>query len=58
MVDANGLPQVGEDDVIGRVSPDFRLGFNTNILSFLKFRIAAVFDWKQGGQMYAVLPVK
>ena len=51
VVDANGLPQVGEDDVIGRVSPDFRLGFNTNI-ELYKFRIAAVFDWKQGGQMY------
>ena len=51
VVDANGLPQVGEDDVIGRVSPDFRLGFNTSI-ELYKFRIAAVFDWKQGGQMY------
>lgn len=51
VVDANGLPQVGEDAVIGRVSPDFRLGFNTNI-ELYKFRISAVFDWKQGGQMY------
>ena len=42
----------GEDAVIGTVSPDFRLGFNTNI-ELYKFRISAVFDWKQGGQMYS-----
>ena len=35
-----------------KVSPDFRLGFNTNI-ELYKFRLAAVFDWKQGGQMYS-----
>ena len=51
VVDQNGLPMQGEDAVIGTVSPDFRLGFNTNI-ELYKFRISAVFDWKQGGQMY------
>ena len=50
--DVNGLPMQGEDAVIGTVSPDFRLGFNTNI-ELYKFRISAVFDWKQGGQMYS-----
>lgn len=52
VVDKNGLPMQGEDAVIGTVSPDFRLGFNTNI-ELYKFRISAVFDWKQGGQMYS-----
>ena len=41
----------GKDDVIGKVSPDFILGFNTN-LRLWKFNISAVFDWKQGGQIY------
>lgn len=51
VVDENGIPQGSEPRVIGSVSPDFRLGFNTNI-ELYKFRLAAVFDWKQGGQMY------
>lgn len=51
VVDADGLPQAGAAAVIGKVSPDFRLGFNTNI-ELYKFRLSAVFDWKQGGQMY------
>lgn len=51
VVDENGIPQAGESVVIGKVAPDFRLGFNTNI-ELYKFRLSAVFDWKQGGQMY------
>ena len=51
VVDKNGMPQAGEPQVIGRISPDFRLGFNTT-LELYKFRLSAVFDWKQGGQMY------
>ncbi|KAA6339642.1 TonB-dependent receptor SusC [termite gut metagenome] len=52
VVDKNGLPQTGEEKVIGTVSPDFRVGFNTT-LEFYKFRLSAVLDWKQGGQMYS-----
>ena len=52
VVDADGLPQAGEEKVIGTVSPDFRLGFNTE-LDLFKFKISAVLDWKQGGQMYS-----
>ncbi len=52
IVDDYGLPQAGEEKVIGNVSPDFRLGFNTTF-EFYKFRLSAVLDWKQGGQMYA-----
>lgn len=51
VVDANGMPQAGDEQVIGRVSPDFQLGINTSF-DIYKLRIAAVFDWKQGGQMY------
>ena len=51
VVDENGLPQAGAPQVIGKISPDFRLGFNTT-LELFKFRLSAVFDWKQGGQMY------
>ena len=52
IVNEKGKPEAGETQVIGKVSPDFRLGFNTNI-ELYKFRLAAVFDWKQGGQMYS-----
>jgi hypothetical protein len=52
VVNDNGLPQSGEETVIGRVSPDFQLGFNTS-LEFHKFRLTGVLDWKQGGQMYS-----
>lgn len=51
VVDEKGMPQVGDSRVIGSVSPDFHLGFNTNI-ELYKFRLSAVFDWKQGGQIY------
>lgn len=52
LVDEKGLPIAGESEVIGKVSPDFVLGFNTT-LSLWKFTLGAVFDWKQGGQMYS-----
>ncbi|SJN50172.1 SusC/RagA family TonB-linked outer membrane protein [Sphingobacterium sp. JB170] len=51
VVDADGLPQVGPQEVIGKVSPDFLLGFNTR-LEYKKIRVAAVLDWKNGGQIY------
>ncbi len=52
IVDSDGIPIPGEPAVIGRVSPDFILGFNTSF----RYKIAtlsAVFDWKNGGQMYS-----
>lgn len=52
IVDENGMPQAGPLDVIGTVSPDFQLGINTS-LELYKFRLSAVLDWKNGGQMYA-----
>jgi hypothetical protein len=55
IVDENGLPQAGEERVLGDVSPDFRLGFNTDIEVY-KFRISAVVDWKQRGVIYSATP--
>lgn len=52
VVDANGFPQVGNTQVIGRVSPDFRMGISSS-LDIYKFKLSAVVDWKKGGQMYA-----
>ncbi len=55
VVGSDGRPLAGEEKVIGSVSPDFRLGFNTSF-EFFKVRLAAVFEWKQGGDMYAATP--
>jgi TonB-linked SusC/RagA family outer membrane protein len=55
VVDDDGLPQPGAEKVIGTVSPDFRLGFNTS-LEVCKFRLAAVLEWKQGGEIYSATP--
>jgi hypothetical protein len=52
LVDKDGLPVIGETQVIGTVSPDFTLGFNTT-LRLWKWTLSAVLDWKQGGQMYS-----
>lgn len=52
VVNADGMPQSGEEKVIGTVSPDFRVGFSTSF-EIYKFRLSAVLDWKNGGQMYS-----
>ncbi len=51
IVDEEGLPEIGEEKVIGSVSPDFQVGLTTNF-TIKKFSISATFDWKQGGDMY------
>jgi len=51
IVGEDGYPMTGEDRVIGSVSPDFRLGFNTTF-TWKKLRLSASFDWKKGGDMY------
>ena len=51
IVGSNGLPIAGAMGVIGKVSPDFTLDFNTS-LRLWKCTINAVISWKQGGQMY------
>jgi TonB-linked SusC/RagA family outer membrane protein len=47
-----GFPLIGEPDVIGKVSPDFILGGGTN-LTYKNWSLSALFEWKQGGQMYS-----
>ena len=51
VVDADGLPQVGEEKVIGSVAPDFQMGFNTSF-EIYKLKLSATLDWKSGGEMY------
>ena len=46
-----GMPTPGETTVIGKVSPNFTLGFNTRV-RVQKLTVSAVFDWKSGGEMY------
>ncbi|MBG0859816.1 MAG: SusC/RagA family TonB-linked outer membrane protein [Bacteroidales bacterium] len=47
-----GFPLEGEPAVIGKVSPDFILGGGTNF-TFRNWSVNALFEWKQGGQMYS-----
>ena len=42
----------GEPSVIGKVSPDFILGGGST-LSYRNWSVNALFEWKQGGQMYS-----
>jgi TonB-linked SusC/RagA family outer membrane protein len=48
----HGMPSTGEPGVIGKVSPDFILG-GTNTFTYKSLSLSAVFEWKQGGQMYS-----
>ncbi|MBB3701053.1 SusC/RagA family TonB-linked outer membrane protein [Flammeovirga yaeyamensis] len=52
IVDENGLPMMGDEEIIGDVTPDFILGFNTS-LQYKNWNLSAVFDWKHGGEMYS-----
>ena len=47
-----GFPLTGEPAVIGKVSPDFILGGGTNLI-YKRWSLNALFEWKQGGQMYS-----
>ena len=55
VVNSRGLPMGGEAKELGTVAPDFRAGFNTSFEIF-KFRLGAVFEWKQGGYIYSATP--
>src|SRR5690606_28340157 len=48
----HGMPKTGEPDVIGEVSPDFILGA-TNTFTYKNLSLSAVFEWKNGGEMYS-----
>jgi TonB-linked SusC/RagA family outer membrane protein len=48
----HGMPKIGEPDVIGSVSPDFIMGANSSF-RYKSFSFSALFEWKNGGQMYS-----
>ncbi len=48
----HGMPQQGEPDVIGSVTPDFILG-GTTTFTYKTVSLSAVFEWKNGGEMYS-----
>jgi TonB-linked SusC/RagA family outer membrane protein len=48
----HGMPQIGEPDVIGEVSPDFILG-GSNTFTYKTVSLTTVFEWKNGGEMYS-----
>jgi TonB-linked SusC/RagA family outer membrane protein len=48
----HGMPESGGPAVIGEVSPDFILGA-TNSFSYKGVSLSALFEWKQGGEMYS-----
>jgi TonB-linked SusC/RagA family outer membrane protein len=47
-----GMPMSGEPAVIGKITPDFIIGGGTT-LTYKALALNAVFEWKQGGQMYS-----
>jgi TonB-linked SusC/RagA family outer membrane protein len=47
-----GMPQVGADAVIGKVTPDFILG-GSSTFTYKTLSLDAVFEWKNGGKMYS-----
>ncbi|NSL89105.1 SusC/RagA family TonB-linked outer membrane protein [Chitinophaga sp. Mgbs1] len=47
-----GMPLLGEDKVIGNVTPDFIMDFSTN-LRYKFVRLSALFQWKNGGQIFS-----
>jgi hypothetical protein len=48
-----GMPLYsGIDTIIGKVAPDFTVGFNTSF-RFKNLTLSATVDWKKGGQMYS-----
>jgi len=47
-----GMPMTGEEAVIGEITPNFILGGGTT-LRYKSVSLGAVFEWKNGGQMYS-----
>jgi TonB-linked SusC/RagA family outer membrane protein len=48
----HGMPKTGAPGIIGEVSPDFILGAN-NTFTYKDITLSALFEWKNGGQMYS-----
>lgn len=52
IVDANGMPLLGEEKVLGEVMPKFVLGGSTQF-TYKRVSVGATFEWKNGGKMYS-----
>ncbi|MCQ2975210.1 MAG: SusC/RagA family TonB-linked outer membrane protein [Bacteroidales bacterium] len=55
IVNEDGLPELGEEKVLGKVTPDFTLSCNTS-LDIYKARLKATFEYSKGGYMYYATP--
>ena len=52
VVDAKGMPVIGETKALGEVSPKFILGGSTSF-SYKNWNLSATLEWKNGGKMYS-----
>ncbi|MDE5694215.1 MAG: TonB-dependent receptor, partial [Duncaniella sp.] len=52
LLDSDGMPMTsGESTVIGKCTPDFNMGWSTNI-RYKRFNLSSTWSWQKGGQMY------
>lgn len=52
LLDSDGMPITsGESTVIGKCTPDFNMGWSTNI-RYKRFNLSSTWSWQKGGQMY------
>lgn len=52
LLDSDGLPMTsGESTVIGKCTPDFNMGWSTNI-RYKRLNLSTTWSWQKGGQMY------
>ena len=52
LLDSDGMPMSsGESTVIGKCTPDFNMGWSTNI-RYKRFNLSSTWSWQKGGQMY------
>ena len=52
LLDSDGMPMTsGESTVIGECTPDFNMGWSTNI-RYKRFNLSSTWSWQKGGQMY------
>jgi TonB-linked SusC/RagA family outer membrane protein len=55
IIHLNGLPQVTNELIkVGNYNPDWMAGIN-NSFSFKGFRVSALVDWRQGGEIFSYL---
>lgn len=52
LVDADGVPEIGEEKALGEVAPKFMLGGSMNF-KYKRWTLGATVDWKNGGKIYS-----